>query len=70
MKRRIVIGLCALALCFQPLFAKGSGEDSARNTGTAGKGQAKYVFLFIGDGMAMSQISSAEVFAAARASKD
>lgn len=70
MKRCIVIGLCALALCFQPLFAKGSGQDSARNTGTAEKGQAKYVFLFIGDGMAMSQISSAEVFSTARASKD
>ncbi|MDR2477787.1 MAG: alkaline phosphatase [Treponema sp.] len=70
MKKCIVIALCALTLCFQPLFAKGSGEDSARNTSTAGKGQAKYVFLFIGDGMAMSQISATEVFSTARASKD
>ena len=31
---------------------------------------AKYVFLFIGDGMAMPQISSAEVYAAAVAAKD
>jgi alkaline phosphatase len=28
------------------------------------------VFLFIGDGMAMPQISSAEVYATARSSKD
>jgi alkaline phosphatase len=31
---------------------------------------AKYVFLFIGDGMAMPQISSAEVYAEAMASRD
>jgi len=31
---------------------------------------AKYVFLFIGDGMAMPQISSAEVFSRAMTSKD
>ena len=35
-----------------------------------GAGQAKYVFLFIGDGMAMSQINAAEVFSTARSSKD
>lgn len=32
--------------------------------------KAKYVFLFIGDGMAMSQISSAEIYANARSSRD
>ncbi|MFA6507708.1 MAG: alkaline phosphatase, partial [Treponemataceae bacterium] len=32
--------------------------------------KAKYVFLFIGDGMSMSQISAAEVYANALASKD
>jgi alkaline phosphatase len=41
-----------------------------RNTATAQTGRAKYVFLFIGDGMAMPQISSVEVFATARSSKD
>jgi alkaline phosphatase len=70
MKKRIVFLLCVLALAFQPLFAKGVTDDNARNTLLAGQGQAKYVFLFIGDGMAMSQISSAEVFATARSSKD
>jgi alkaline phosphatase len=32
--------------------------------------KAKYVFLFIGDGMAMPQVSSAEIYANALASKD
>ncbi|MCL1958946.1 MAG: alkaline phosphatase, partial [Spirochaetes bacterium] len=70
MKNRIVFFMMVLAFVFQPLFAKGSAEESARNITVAGEGQAKYVFLFIGDGMAMSQISSAEVFSTARASKD
>ncbi|MDR0388158.1 MAG: alkaline phosphatase [Treponema sp.] len=70
MKIRITILACILAFCVQPLFARGVSGDSARNTATAVNGQAKYVFLFIGDGMAMSQISSAEVFSTARASKD
>jgi alkaline phosphatase len=70
LKIRITILACILAFCVQPLFARGVSGDSARNTATAVNGQAKYVFLFIGDGMAMSQISSAEVFSTARASKD
>jgi alkaline phosphatase len=64
----VVVVLCVIAVVYQPQPAK-SGIDS--NTGlVAGKGQAKYVFLFIGDGMAMPQITSAEVFATARSSKD
>jgi len=70
MKSRIVFFMMVLALVFQPLFAKGSTEESAGSVTVAGEGQAKYVFLFIGDGMAMSQISTAEVFASARSSKD
>jgi alkaline phosphatase len=70
MKNRIVLFVCLLMLAFQPLFAKGGTDDNAKNTSTAGQGQAKYVFLFIGDGMAMPQITSAEVFATARSSKD
>ena len=57
-------------LAFQPLFAKGSADSGAKNASLASVGQAKYVFLFIGDGMAMTQINSAEVFSAARASSD
>jgi len=64
----VVVVLCVIAVVYQPQPAKG-GVDS--NTGlVTGKGQAKYVFLFIGDGMAMPQITSAEVFATARSSKD
>ena len=70
MKNRIVLLLCLLALCFQPLSAMASREASGQNTSVAVKGQAKYVFLFIGDGMAMPQITSAEVFATARSSND
>ncbi|GHV80128.1 alkaline phosphatase [Spirochaetia bacterium] len=70
MKIRITVLMCVLALSFQPLFAKGTADGGERNTAVAGKGQAKYVFLFIGDGMAMSQISTAEVFSTARSSKD
>lgn len=36
----------------------------------AAEKNAKYVFLFIGDGMAMAQISSAEVYSTAKGSKD
>jgi alkaline phosphatase len=51
--------------------AKASADNgSDRNTAVAQDGKAKYVFLFIGDGMAMSQISSAEIYATARSSKD
>jgi alkaline phosphatase len=54
-----------------PLAAKGSADKGAeQNTSLAGSGKAKYVFLFIGDGMAMPQISSAEVYATARSSRD
>ncbi|MDR2362927.1 MAG: alkaline phosphatase, partial [Spirochaetaceae bacterium] len=69
---RFCIALAALLLLAgTPLFAKAAADNgSDRNTATAQSGQAKYVFLFIGDGMAMSQISSTEVYATARSSKD
>jgi len=70
MKKQIAVVLCMTALVFQPVFAKGGTDASARNGSVAGQGQAKYVFLFIGDGMAMPQVSSAEVFSTARSSKD
>jgi alkaline phosphatase len=60
-----------MALAIQPLFAGGAMQQAAQNTGVvSGRGQAKYVFLFIGDGMAMSQISAAEVYSTARSSSD
>ncbi|MDR1352195.1 MAG: alkaline phosphatase [Treponema sp.] len=64
--------VCALLvlLAAVPAYAKGSADAPGQNTQTAAAGQAKYVFVFIGDGMAMPQISAAEVFATARSSKD
>ncbi|MDR1025048.1 MAG: alkaline phosphatase, partial [Treponema sp.] len=58
-------------LTVMPLSARGRADDgSMQNNAIARQGQAKYVFLFIGDGMAMAQISSTEVYATARSSKD
>jgi len=56
-----------LALSCSPKIVTGGTEG---NLVPAGKGKAKYVFLFIGDGMAMTQINAAEVFSTARSSKD
>jgi alkaline phosphatase len=73
LRDRIVFLLCVAALVLsgvQSVHAKAAADTGGRNTATAGSGQAKYVFLFIGDGMAMSQISTAEVFSTARSSKD
>ncbi|MDR0669001.1 MAG: alkaline phosphatase [Treponema sp.] len=71
---RLAGGLaCAIVALFTvlPLSAKGKTDTvSVQNTAVVERGQAKYVFLFIGDGMAMSQISSTEVYATARSSKD
>jgi alkaline phosphatase len=55
--RAILAALVALLLCFPA------------TTFAAGK-TAKYVFLFIGDGMSMAQSSSAEVYATAKVSRD
>ncbi|MDL2229751.1 alkaline phosphatase, partial [Treponema sp. OttesenSCG-928-L16] len=54
-----------------PLWAGGGKEAPVeQNTAVAAQGQAKYVFLFIGDGMATPQISSAEIYSNALSSKD
>jgi alkaline phosphatase len=70
MKKKIMLFFFVLAFAFQPLFAGGKADNSKRNSSVAEQGQVKYMFLFIGDGMAMPQISSAEVYSTARASKD
>ncbi|MDR1220080.1 MAG: alkaline phosphatase [Treponema sp.] len=72
-KIALYAALCALLIMVSACggsHTAQSGGGTDRNTETAQTGQAKYVFLFIGDGMAMPQISSAEVFATARSSKD
>jgi alkaline phosphatase len=79
MKNRKIIpvrmrGLAVCVLLFLlaaiPVYAKGASDAPGQNTQTAAAGQAKYVFMFVGDGMAMPQISATEVFATARSSKD
>jgi alkaline phosphatase len=75
MMKKIIGLVVVLALGFQPLCASGAqgakgSQGGGGNTAVADAGRAKYVFLFIGDGMAMAQISAAEVFSTARASKD
>jgi alkaline phosphatase len=74
MKNRNVFLLCGMAFFIIAILSlscspKGDAYNS-QNSLVVGKGQAKYVFLFIGDGMAMSQITSAEIFATARSSSD
>jgi alkaline phosphatase len=51
------------------LYTPGAVFAAGKDSTSAGK-PAKYVFLFIGDGMAMPQISSAEVYSNALSSKD
>ncbi|MDR2446594.1 MAG: alkaline phosphatase, partial [Treponema sp.] len=63
--------LYALLILFSACFAQAqSGGGTDKNTANLQAGRAKYVFLFIGDGMAMPQISSAEIFSTARSSQD
>ncbi|HPO02732.1 alkaline phosphatase [Teretinema zuelzerae] len=65
--------LCALLVLFiaqLPVLAGGKSEMETSGGNTISGKPAKYVFLFIGDGMAMPQISSAEIYAEALASKD
>jgi alkaline phosphatase len=53
------------------IVAAGQSEAQKAATSTPmSSGTAKYVFLFIGDGMAMAQINSAEIYTTAVSSKD
>jgi len=66
-KALITLGvlLAALVVMLQPMFARGGSEAGAQNFSGAG-GQAKYVFLFVGDGMAPTQVSTTEYYLATR----
>jgi alkaline phosphatase len=68
MKKKLLFVLFIFALIFQ--FAGCKAADTSPKALVEGKGNAKYVFFFIGDGMAMTQITATEVYATARASKD
>ncbi|MCL2265372.1 MAG: alkaline phosphatase [Treponema sp.] len=73
MKGKLIFRLFVSALvCVMALSCavKTSSNITEENLIAPSKGKAKYVFLFIGDGMAMTQINAAEVFSAARQSSD
>lgn len=65
-----LLGALALALVL-PLsaFAAGTKEAAPEAKGAHGV-RAKYVFLFIGDGMSMTQVNAAEIYANARANSE
>ena len=69
MKKKFVF-VFLFIFVFHALYAAPARENPARNGSVAMQGQAKYVFLFIGDGMSMAQINAAEVFSTARRSSD
>jgi len=63
MKKKIIF-VFLFVLAFQSLFASGKKDDAQ----AAEQGQVKYMFLFIGDGKAMAQISAAQIFSTATVS--
>lgn len=66
---RRLIAFVGIVLLVVPaaLFAAGTVEEVPVPMQTDDVGQAKYVFLFIGDGMAITQVNAAETYAAAMA---
>lgn len=71
---RAVIALATiLSLTGGIAFANGNSDKEAGAPEVAAQAEtpkAKYVFLFIGDGMSMTQVNSAEIYTNALASKD
>jgi len=63
MKKKILFVFVALVLIFPPLFARGTSGERAQN---AEGGQAKYVFVFVGDGMSTAHVSAVEYFLASK----
>ncbi len=69
LKRIIAVSIATAALMTPAVFASPAQDVATPSAQSAPVGKAKYVFLFIGDGMAMSQVSAAEVYSNALASK-
>jgi alkaline phosphatase len=70
LNKRIILS-AAIALLISPLFVWASGQAEVvqeSDAATAGK-PAKYVFLFIGDGMGIPQMNAAEHYLAASSGK-
>lgn len=75
MKRRTIASALAGALfamfVMGNLYANGTGQTALpASAASSGKNAAKYVFVFMGDGLAMPQISATEAYANAVSSKD
>ncbi len=63
--------LMALALIAPlGLYAAGNKEAAAASSANESVKTAKYVFLFIGDGMSMTQVNAAEIYTNARANDE
>ena len=62
---RLVMVVALVALVASTGFASGDLEDAGISPVPSGLGDAKYVFLFIGDGMAVPQINAAEAYLSA-----
>jgi alkaline phosphatase len=61
----------SLLFLAEPLIAKGNQETSIGLVpATGGQKSAKYIFFFVGDGLAMPQISATEMYANAISSRD
>jgi alkaline phosphatase len=63
-------GLVLALLLFVALVGYAGGESESEALGLAPAGNAKYVFVFIGDGMGMPQISAAEAYLKATRSSE
>ncbi|MCL2197076.1 MAG: alkaline phosphatase [Treponema sp.] len=70
MNKKIIFSLVLLSFGILLLFAACDKQESISASPLTVNGKAKYVFLFIGDGMSMAQINAAEVFSTARQSSD
>ena len=65
---RLLAIAMAMVLAAAPAFA--GGKKEAAPSGEARTERAKYVFVFIGDGMSMTQVSAAEIYAQAMSAKE
>lgn len=68
---KVVFSLAVLLiLAGGNVFAGGNTDRKGDGTRSVRVREAKYVFLFIGDGMSMTQVNSAEIYANALSSED
>ncbi|MCL2722410.1 MAG: alkaline phosphatase [Treponema sp.] len=66
MKKRFLFVLSAIALCFAVISCAPKTTVVDGITVAAGKGQAKYVFVFVGDGMSNAHFAATEYYLATK----